>query len=71
MEIKTYTTTILTAEEGHFLTQANVENIENAVVSDKVFLASNDSPENWKEITEEEANSIKEAQSIASQKSQE
>ena len=71
MQVKTYTTTILTADEGHFLHLLELENVENAVISDKVYLASNDSPENWREITEEEANSIKEAQSEASQKSQE
>ena len=55
----TYTTRVLTAAEGHFLTQANLENVEGAVISTKVYLAVNDAPENWKEITAEEAEAIK------------
>lgn len=55
----TYTTRVLTASEGCFLTQANLENVEGAVISTKVYLAVNDAPENWKEITAEEAEAIK------------
>lgn len=58
----TYTTRVLTASEGCFLTQVNCENIENAVLSEKVYLAVNDAPENWKEVTAEEANAIREEQ---------
>ena len=54
----TYTTRVLTASEGCFLTQANLESVENAILSTEVYLAVNDSPENWKEITEEEARII-------------
>ena len=58
----TYTTRVLTASEGCFLTQVNCENIENAVLSEKVYLAVNDAPENWKEVNAEEANAIREEQ---------
>lgn len=58
----TYTTRVLTASEGCFLTQANLESAENAILSTEVYLAVNDSPENWKEITEEEAQIIIEKQ---------
>ena len=34
----TYTTRVLTAAEGHFLTQANLESVEGAVISTKVYI---------------------------------
>ena len=46
--------------EGYLLTQASDDvEIQNRVFSDKVFLAVTDAPENWKEITIEEAEQIK------------
>lgn len=61
MEKTTYTTTVLKASEGYMLTQANTS-IESAIITDKVYLAALDSPDNWKEITIEEANAIKQQQ---------
>jgi hypothetical protein len=50
---------VLRPTEGHWLTQANEVEIQNRVISDKVFLAVTDSPSNWKEITIAEADAIK------------
>lgn len=60
------TPTILTASNGKKLTQAD-ENIElaNRIVTDRVYLAVNDTAERWKEITDEEAAQIAEAQAVA------
>lgn len=51
---------VIKPSEGYLLTQAsdNIE-LQNRVLSDKVFLAVNDSPDNWKEITIAEADVIK------------
>ena len=51
---------VIKPTEGYLLTQANDDvEIQNRVFSDKVFLAVTDSPENWKDITIEEADAIK------------
>lgn len=49
---------VLIPEYGYKLTQAGEVEIENRIISDKVYLAVNDSVENWVEITIEEANAI-------------
>lgn len=53
MKQSNYTVIILEPMEG-WLTQAQECEIQNRVFSKKVFLAINDSIDNWKEITEEE-----------------
>lgn len=58
MKESTYITRVLVPEEGHYITQAGEIADEERVFSKEVFLAINDSPANWKEITEEEADSI-------------
>ena len=51
---------VIKPTEGYLLTQANDDvEIQNRVISDKVFLAVTDSVENWKEITIAEADAIK------------
>lgn len=51
---------VIMPSEGYLLTQASDDvEIQNRVFSDKVFLAVTDAPENWKEITIEEAEQIK------------
>lgn len=55
MKESTYTTRVLVPEEGNFLTQAGEIELNQRIFSKEVFLAVNDSPANWKEITEEEA----------------
>lgn len=49
---------VLIPEYGYKLTQAGEVEIENRIISDKVYLAVNDSAENWAEITIEEADAI-------------
>lgn len=61
----TYTTRVLVPEEGHYITQAEEVNIKDRVFSSKVFLAYNDSPSNWKEITADEANGLMAAKEAA------
>ena len=55
-----YTVIILQPNEGYTLTQANDEiDIKDRVLSKKVYLGVNDSPNNWKEITDEDAELIR------------
>lgn len=54
---------VLSASEGHKLTQASEEvSMSQRIISDRIFLAVTDKAENYKEITDEEANSILEEQ---------
>ena len=53
MKQSNYTVQIIEPSEG-WLTQVQECEIQNRVFSKKVFLAVNDSIDNWKEITEEE-----------------
>lgn len=59
METSSYTTIVLTAAQGCYLTQANCADIRTAIITDRVYLAKSDSPDNWREITAEEADAIK------------
>lgn len=60
---------VLIPSEGYKLTQAQDVEIQSRVLSDKVFLAVTDAPENWKEITNEEAEAIKAEQERLAQES--
>ena len=53
MKQSNYTVQILEPENG-WLTQAQEIEIQNRIFSKKVFLAVNDTVDNWKEISEEE-----------------
>lgn len=57
-----FKTIILTAEEGKYLTQNFDVDIEKRVIGTTIALGKNDSVDNWKEITKEEADTIKQAQ---------
>lgn len=60
METGTITTTVLIASDGYKLTQASDDIvILDRVIGKKIYLASNDSADNWKEITDEEAEALK------------
>lgn len=59
MVTSSYTTIVLTAAEGCYLTQANCDDIRAAIITERVYLANTDSPDNWREITAEQADSIK------------
>jgi len=53
---------VLEAREGFKLTQKSVKNERDRIVTGHIELAVNDSPENWTEITDEEARAILSAQ---------
>lgn len=55
MEITKYEVKVIIPSNGHTLTQANEVNIEDRILSKKVYLAINDNPSNWVEITDDEA----------------
>ena len=59
MVTSSYTTIVLTAAEGCYLTQANCDDIRTAIITERVYRANTDSPDNWREISAEEADSIK------------
>ena len=62
---------VIMPSEGYLLTQASDDvEIQNRVFSDKVFLAVTDAPENWKEITIEEAEQIKAEQELLAKQEQ-
>lgn len=62
MKQSEYITRVLEASEGFTLTQyADVPLLERTLVK-KIYLAVNDSPDNWKEITDEEAEEIRRQQ---------
>lgn len=49
-------TTVIEAGEGKFLTQVSKSiNIRARVVAKRIAIGKNDSPDNWHEISEEEA----------------
>ena len=59
MKKSNYTVQIIEPSEGYTLTQfADVE-VKDRILSKKIFLAVNDTPDNWKEITDAEAEAIK------------
>jgi len=59
METTQYTTTVLTAAEGHKLTQAGEVDILARTITPKAFFAATDSPDNWREITDAEADALR------------
>ena len=54
-----YTVIILQPSEGYTLTQSKDVEVQERILSKKIFLAVNDSPDNYKEITDKEAEAIK------------
>lgn len=66
METKQFTTTILTAAEGKSLTQAdNNLDIRERIIAYTVAIGANDTPDNWVEITKEQADEYRAAQEAA------
>lgn len=54
-----YTVIILQPSEGYTLTQSKEVEVQDRILSKKIFLAVNDSPDNYKEITDKEADEIR------------
>ena len=57
-----YTMRVLNAAEDHFITESADVPDEKRLIAKKVYLAVNDAPENYKEITAEEAERIRKIQ---------
>lgn len=59
---------VLIPSEGYKLTQSKKVDIANRIISDKVYLGVFDTPSDWIEITDEEANEILAQQKELSEK---
>lgn len=59
MKKSNYTVQIIEPSEGYTLTQSKDVEVQDRILSKKIFLAVNDSPDNYKEITDKEADEIK------------
>ena len=55
-----YSVCTIQPREGYYLTQANLKDNEEVILSLSVTLGKNDSPENWREITFEEGEILRE-----------
>ena len=59
MKKSNYTVQIIEPSEGYTLTQRKDVEVQDRILSKKIFLAVNDSPDNYKEITDKEADEIR------------
>ena len=59
MKHSNYTVRIIEPNEGYTLTQAGDVETSARVLSKKIYLAVNDDPANWTEITDAEAEEIR------------
>lgn len=60
MEQTNYTMRVLTPSEGYLITQADDNTpLQERLFSDKLYLAVNDNPNNYKEITIAEAEELR------------
>lgn len=59
---------VLMPSKGYKLTQSKKVDIANRIISDKVYLGVFDTPSDWIEITDEEANEILAQQKELSEK---
>lgn len=64
-KIKQVDVRILKPNEGCLLTQSADVDVKERVFSEEIWLASTDSADNWKDITIEEADKIKNKQEAA------
>lgn len=66
MKQTNYTMRVLTPSEGHLITQADDNTpLQDRIYSDKLYLAINDSPDNYKEITIAAAEELRRQQAEA------
>ena len=70
MTSENFTTTVLTAEEGKYLTQSGEVEITERVVATKVALGRGSSADDWCEISSAEAAEITAAKQAAREKEQ-
>lgn len=62
MTTESFKTTVIRAAEGHFLTQSADVDIRERMVVSVIALGANDSADNYREITNAEAEEIREQQ---------
>lgn len=65
MQQENFTTRVLRADTGFYLTQKAEVDIMDRTLADVVALGKNDSPENWREISGEEAEAYRAARNEA------
>lgn len=61
-KVKQVSVSILKPNEGCMLTQSADVELQNRVFSEEIWLAATDAPENWKDISTEEAEQLKKQQ---------
>ena len=61
-KVKQVNVSIIKPNEGCVLTQSADVELQNRVFSEEIWLAATDAPENWKDITIEEAEALKKQQ---------
>lgn len=61
MKQSTFKITVLEASENMYFTQVKDIPIAERIIASKLVLAINDSPDNYREITKEEADTYREA----------
>lgn len=61
-KVKQVNVSILQPNAGCVLTQSAEVELQNRVFSEEIWLAATDSPENWKDISREEAEQLKKQQ---------
>ena len=61
-KVKQVNVSILKPNAGCVLTQSADVELQNRVFSEEIWLAATDSPENWKDISIEEAEQLKKQQ---------
>lgn len=61
-KVKQVNVSVLKPNAGCLLTQSADVELQNRVFSEEIWLAATDSPENWKDISIEEAEALKKQQ---------
>lgn len=64
MKNSSFTVQIIEPNDGYTLTQSADVELRERIFSKKVYLAVNDKASNWKEITDAEADKLREEQEI-------
>ena len=65
MTTENYSSVIIKAKEGFYITEVDSIDIQNRTIATAVALGTNDSADNYKEITAEEADEFKRLQDEA------
>lgn len=68
MKNSNYTVQIIEPSEGMWLKQKSATEIKDITFAKKVYLAINDSPDNWEEVTDEYKTEIEQKQKELLQK---